>query len=98
MFYNKISAIKNISFSMLILKDQQNIMNPIQCPPTRGSQLIVVKAYSPQYFDEMELKEGDIVAFMDELEMGWWRGMKLGNPSPVRFNFKQLFSISLCLV
>ena len=72
-------------------------MNPIQSPPTRGSQLIVVKAYSPQYFDEMELKEGDIVAFMDELEMGWWRGMKLGNPSPVRFNFKQLFSISLCL-
>ena len=52
--------------------------------PIRGSQLIVVKPYHPQYFDEMDIKEGDVIAFMDELEDGWWRGMKLGNPSPVR--------------
>ena len=55
-----------------------------QPTPIRGSQLIAVKPYVPQYFDEMALKEGDVIAFMDELEDGWWRGMKLGNPSPVR--------------
>ena len=43
-----------------------------------------MKPYHPQYFDEMDIKEGDVIAFMDELEDGWWRGMKLGNPSPVR--------------
>ena len=44
----------------------------------------MVRSYAPQYFDELELKEGDVVAFLEELEEGWWRGMKLGNASPVR--------------
>ena len=44
----------------------------------------MVRSYAPQYFDELDLKEGDVVAFLEELEEGWWRGMKLGNPSPVR--------------
>ena len=34
----------------------------------------------------MELKEGDVIAFMDELEEGWWRGMKLGNQGQVNEN------------
>ena len=44
----------------------------------------MVRSYAPQYFDELDLKEGDVVAFLEELEEGWWRGMKLGNASPVR--------------
>lgn len=60
----------------------------VQSPPCRGSQLVVVRNYSPKYFDEIELKEKEIIAFMDELETGWWRGMKVGNPSPVRNNTK----------
>ena len=64
--------------------DQQTNTTIKQIPPTRGSQLIVVRSYVPQYFDELMLKEGDVVAFLEELEEGWWRGMKLGNPSPVR--------------
>ena len=35
----------------------------------------------------MELKEGDVIAFMDELEEGWWRGMKLGNKSQVNEDY-----------
>ena len=35
----------------------------------------------------MELKEGDVIAFMDELEEGWWRGMKLGNQSQVNEDY-----------
>ena len=59
-----------------------------QTPPTRGSQLLAVRNYNSQYFDEMELKEGDVIAFMDELEEGWWRGMKLGNQSQVLMLYK----------
>ena len=55
--------------------------------PPRGSQLTVVRAYFPQYLDEIELTEGDIIAFMEELEEGWWKGMKLGSSSLVRSTF-----------
>ena len=71
------------TFEFSLVSEQQGSINTKQTPPSRGSQLIVIKAYAPQYFDEMELKEGDVVAFLNELEEGWWRGMKLGNPSPV---------------
>ena len=73
------------NFVLSLVSEHQGSISIKQTPPSRGSQLIVIKAYVPQYFDEMELKEGDVVAFLNELEEGWWRGMKLGNPSPVRY-------------
>ena len=57
-----------------------------QTIPIRGSQLVVLRSYTHQYFDEMDLKEGETIAFMDQLEDGWWRGMKLGNPAPVCYS------------
>ena len=71
------------SSSVSSLEQQQSINVSQQSPPSRGSQLVVSRSYSPKYFDEIELKEGEIIAFMDELEVGWWRGMKLGSASQV---------------
>ena len=74
---------KLANFGCLSGHAQANAIAIRQIPPTRGSQLLAIRNYTSQYFDEMELKEGDVIAFMDELEEGWWRGMKLGNQSQV---------------
>ena len=76
------------------LEQQQPISVTQQSPPSRGSQLVVSRSYSPKYFDEMELKEGETIAFMDELEVGWWRGMKLGSSTQVNGKSLLIFSLN----
>ena len=76
------------------LDQQQPINVSQQSPPSRGSQLVVSRSYSPKYFDEMELKEGETIAFMDELEVGWWRGMKLGSSTQVNGKSLLIFSLN----
>ena len=78
---------KLANFGCLSGHAQTNAIAIRQIPPTRGSQLLAIRNYTSQYFDEMELKEGDVIAFMDELEEGWWRGMKLGNKSQVNEDY-----------
>ena len=48
-----------------------------------GVDYIVIRSYVPQDSDDLELKEGDTVALLEDLKNGWWRGMKLGNEEEV---------------
>ncbi len=42
--------------------------------PNPGTLLRAIQAYSPNYFDELNLNVGDRITFLDQIEPGWWRG------------------------
>ncbi|MGH0161315.1 UNVERIFIED_CONTAM: hypothetical protein FKN15_072321 [Acipenser sinensis] len=63
----------------------------------------VAFAYSPLDKDELELKEGEIIEFIKEIEDGWWLGNKNGKVGAFPSNFvkeitgKATFALSLMI-
>ena len=43
-------------------------------PPNAGTLLKAVQSYSPAFFDELNVRAGDKITFLDQIEPGWWRG------------------------
>ncbi|KAK7893473.1 hypothetical protein WMY93_022625 [Mugilogobius chulae] len=69
----------NVPFFACLLIDKKIIKQPRRCE--------VVYAYAPQNQDELELCVGEVIEIMNEIEDGWWMGIKKGKVGAFPSNF-----------
>jgi hypothetical protein len=56
---------------------------------------IHASAYNPTFYDELLLRPGDVLTFLDEIEADWWRGKC--NSKVFRFNSSDSYFYKLII-
>uniref|UniRef100_A0A8C4S294 Osteoclast-stimulating factor 1 n=1 Tax=Erpetoichthys calabaricus TaxID=27687 RepID=A0A8C4S294_ERPCA len=73
--------------SPLIITGDFNLRNPKKGDKIRKRRCKVAFSYTPQNEDELELKIGDIIEVLAEVEEGWWEGCLNGKTGMFPSNF-----------
>ncbi|XP_078415522.1 SH3 domain-containing kinase-binding protein 1 isoform X3 [Cetorhinus maximus] len=77
----------DFSNGSLLSSNDTTLKNPRKAEKIRSRRCQVAFSYAPQNEDELELKIGEIIEVLGEVEEGWWEGILNGKSGMFPSNF-----------
>ncbi|XP_072370277.1 SH3 domain-containing kinase-binding protein 1 isoform X2 [Scyliorhinus torazame] len=77
----------DFSNGSLLSSSDTTLQNPRKAEKIRSRRCQVAFSYAPQNEDELELKIGEIIEVLGEVEEGWWEGVLNGKSGMFPSNF-----------